>query len=713
MGWRDTIQAAQPSTVSAPSGATGGWRSTIKDTSGMPAIDETVQEMHPDFSVADRFVTKNFSNDDQASVDYLKKRHPNLDIQLDPKTNQIKARSKTPGKDDGKFRVLDPDLGVMGEITHPGEMLQDLGDVGYDALAGVGSTAAGAASALAALPETLGIGSIPAAMAGGAAASAGLEGARQGIGGLLGVNNSANLGQIGLAGAGGAVSPLLFGTGASAAGIAEKALASGAAPEAIAAAQKGLVGRAASAVGGKVMDALPAIGEKLSGVPKDRIQGLLENFKAVQDMRNAPKPMTDLGKQASTEVGDALRQGKTAAWSTYSKAADAVGDQMIDATPVHNAFKQAIADASKGDDQEVVDQLTKEFNRLFTKTEKNSGTVVPRQTAAELGATREVPSAGTVLPEGTPGGMRPETLNGKPTGARDTVTGALVMEPAPTAGTYTTARGGGAAIDNVTGKTLTEDVRPNIDWETLGGEGVTQTPKEQIPLRAAIRLERKLGELGDLGSLGPMKGGVGNRYSPTASYADKAVGQTAVDAKNILGDAISKMLPEDALAAKAEYGRIANIEKQVKPLFKDTSKAFRTLRNLGADANAGNRELLQGVDQEFGTKILPQSRLAGAFASFRNPSVLPVSGKGTTSTARAGALGLAGAGAGYEVDKHYGGGSGAVGAGLGGLIGGALGGPAALQQYLKMALKTQGAAGAIPNFVTPAAANTAWGAINH
>ncbi len=637
------VPQTNPSLNVKQAGASGGFdpdaylqkKSSLSTPAAKLLEPETVQEMHPDFSVADRFVTKNFSNDDQASVDYLKKRHPNLDIQLDPKTNQIKARSKVPGKDDGKFRVLDPDLGIMGEITHPGEMLQDLGDVGYDALAGIGTTAASAAGGLAGAPSV--VGALPAAAAAGAGAGAGLEGIRQGIGGLLGVNNDANLAQVGLAGVGGAVSPLLFGTGASAAGIAGKAAESGMAPEAIAAMQRGGLSRGWDAAKG----ALPKIAEKITGVQSGAIEGLAKNFDKIAELEKDPLAITKMSTKAATELGSTLRTAKKESWNQFEQALSAVPGE-VDVTGAKEALKNAIAHAEAGDtgteaSQELVGKLKDAFGKYFTR---EGETQVPVKQA----------------------------------------TGIL----------------------DASGQPIMKDAMQSVK----GMEELTT-----LSPTAAAQLERQLGELADLGSLGPIKGGVGNRFAPSATAGDKAVATAAAGAKSELGDAIAQVLPPEALAAKANYGRIANLEKETKPLFKNTDKAFRTLRNLGRVPNQAKQEMLNQVDQQLGTSMIPQANLASAYSAFAKPGALPISAGGVSGLARAGMLGAAGSGVGYEVDKHYGSGSGLPGAAIGGALGAFAGSPAMLRRYIGMGLKAQGVADALPNFVTPAAASTAWGAL--
>lgn len=620
----------------AASGGAAPWEKYGGSTPAADAAPTTIQEMHPDFTVADRFVVKNFGGSPEDQVGYLQKRHPNLEITADK--GNIKARSKGSNE---PYKVLDPDLNMpstgstLGDIGQGAkEGLMDLGDVGWDALSGVGTTAATAAGGLAGGLLGGGVGALPVAMAAGGAAGAGLEGMRQGIGGLLGVN-SGNLANVGWSAAGGTAGPLLFGTGATGAQVAAKAAENGLAPDvaqSLLSSQSGLLGRARDAVAG----AIPAIGEKLSGVPADRIKGLMENYSNL-----GARPLRQIAEDTASSVKDAVAGAKSAAWDTYQNIVSQ-SKTPVDVTPVRQAFQDAIKKAeanSSGTEasQELVDKLKAAYDKHFM-VDKVVSSAAPQEVATGL-----LDASGNPLTK---------------------------------------------TVEGVAEKTV-------------------RVPVDNLLPNQAAQLDKELSEVAGFSGLGAGAQG-GNRYGQAATYADKAIGQTAASAKKALDESMADVLLPDALNAKANYARVANLGKQAEPLFKGTDKTLATMRNMSSDANEGKKELLDQLDKEFGTKIGETSRLVGARASFLKPSPLPVSSKGTTSTSRSGLLGAGGALLGAKIDQDYNHGSGVGGGIAGGALGGLLGGPAALKAYIGLGrqLQTQGPA-------APAAAQSVWNMLHN
>ncbi len=356
--------------------------SEAKKLGGTPVV----QEMHPAFSAADRLVVKNFTNNNEAAVNYLQKRHPNLEVKVDDDSGQIQARARDGSEPE--YRVLDPDTGFFSK-----DILSDVGDIGYDALAGVGTSAATAAAGLAGGAGTLGVGALPAAAAGGAAASGSLELLRQKLGNMFGVEQDTDWLQTGLATGAGAASPLLFGTGATAGQIAKTAATAGlddAGRAALAASQRGAIGRTWDAAKSGL---LPKIGEKASGVSADALRGLGKNYDELLRMETNPNAVTDLGKATGKNVGRTLREAKQVAWGEYQGALDSVGDELVDVSAAREALEGALAEAddlaaAAGTDasKSLSARLRTEFNKYFTKE-------VPTGEVDELGAaiTQRVP----------------------------------------------------------------------------------------------------------------------------------------------------------------------------------------------------------------------------------------------------------------------------------------------------------------------------------
>lgn len=319
------------------------------------ALSKTVNEMHPDFSVADRLIVKNFGNDIGSSIEYLQKKHPKMEIKQ--RDGEIVGRKTG----EGEFRKLDPDDGLFGSIanvfTNPGEAAMDVGDLGYDVASGIGVTAATAGAGILGAGAG-GVGAIPAAMAGGAASSAGAEGLRQWLGQKLGVNKDVSGSDIALAGGFGAAAPLLFGTGASAAQGAKAALRSGGdlTADQIMAAQRGLIGRSAAKVG-----------ELVSGVPEKAIKTAAQNMDEVTGIGSKLDYTTDLKNRTIQTLSDKTDEVGQAIETTVDMAQSPVA-----LNPAKAVFDERIAKAQEQLSrnpspvfQSKVDSLIEARNSIF------------------------------------------------------------------------------------------------------------------------------------------------------------------------------------------------------------------------------------------------------------------------------------------------------------------------------------------------------------
>ena len=167
-----------------------------------PVKPNTIQEMHPSFTTADRLMIKNLSNSPEVGVNYLTKKHPGMEITFED--GQYKGRAK--GEND--YRVLDPDTGFFSS-----DFARDVGDLAFDIPAGL---VEGGATALGALGGAFvggGVGALPGAMLASAATTAGNEAIRQKLGQALGLDQNVDMTDVAVAGGIGAVSPMLFGAG--------------------------------------------------------------------------------------------------------------------------------------------------------------------------------------------------------------------------------------------------------------------------------------------------------------------------------------------------------------------------------------------------------------------------------------------------------------------------------------------------------------------
>lgn len=244
---------------------------------------------HPDISWSQRAIVKNFAQSPETGAAYLNKEGFETEI----KDGNIYVRK--PGEKD--FKALDPS----------GFDLQDITDMGYDVAAGVGTGVATAASGLAGAAATApagGVGAIPAAMAGGAASNAGLEALRQKFGQYMGIPQEVSGRDVAVSGAVGALSPVLFGTGATAGQIAKLAALKGMAPEVLAQTQRSMVTKG-------VEKAFPTIAAATSGKTTKAIQTYMARKPEVDALiQEGPDAAANVAEETAAQVKTAFFEKK-------------------------------------------------------------------------------------------------------------------------------------------------------------------------------------------------------------------------------------------------------------------------------------------------------------------------------------------------------------------------------------------------------------------
>jgi len=310
---------------------------------------DVINEMHPELE--GRFTYKNFATDPEAGFNYLQKENPNLEFKKDSKGEILTKR-----RDEQKWKKVDPS----------GFDWRDITDVAWDLPAGLvegAATAAGGVAGGVAGAPTI-IGAAPAALGGAALAggttSAALETARQGIGKWLGATEEFDPGQIGISGAFGAASPLLFGTGAAMKGIAGAAKqglkqagkevteeATIESMKQLAKSQQGLLSRGFGAAKGAIA---PRLGEAVSGIDR-------EVLKWAAEPQNLAKIQAAEQSIGSVDVFNDLRDQFLSAAETQKRG---VGNELG-------------AELSKISGETVpVDDITKEFSELLSKYQKDA-----------------------------------------------------------------------------------------------------------------------------------------------------------------------------------------------------------------------------------------------------------------------------------------------------------------------------------------------------
>jgi hypothetical protein len=319
MSWRDRAEPVDNFEAPKPSSAGRSWRDRADVvTDWVNEFGTTKQEMHPEISMKDRWIAKNFAQSPEKQVEYLRQQYPQLEIERS-KQGQIRAKAK--GERD--WRVLDPNTGFFSS-----DFVGDLGDVGFDiysgASEGAAATLGGIKGAAASLP-LLGTGAIPGAMLAGGAATAGNEAIRQKLGQYLGIPQDVDAQDVAIAGGIGAAAPGLLGAGP----------ARGALPVAGAYARK--------AMG----SGLAGLGSKMSGVPKDVLMNYGDKGIRDQVTKLEKEGITDFAGAAFDKITNYVESNKDRAAKELIGAIEGAGKQA-DIGSAKGAFRSRMIDS--GDD---------------------------------------------------------------------------------------------------------------------------------------------------------------------------------------------------------------------------------------------------------------------------------------------------------------------------------------------------------------------------
>jgi len=359
------MQAAPASDIPLPAG-TGGLA---------PPSSAIVQEPSDLISWQDRMKVKNLGTP-KASLSYLKKQYPNLDIQS---TSSGQIIFKEPGE--RNYKPLDLDLGEGG-IT---EVAQDVGDVLFDIPAGAAQTAAQTAAAIGGGAATGGVGALPASMAAGAGSSAAIEAARQKLGELAGIEDNISGEDIKSSAMWGGALPLGLGSGATKQAIqkfspqmkeelAQKILEKG----------RGGLGRAYDAT----KDASRSFMSAASGIPKSVMEYYVKNKNFVDEIGKDTKAQFDIMVDFQNDLSKALKRSERASGEKVGKAMESAK------TPANISGAKAAIDkeikrveglSEKGPGAigDYLDDLKSIKENFFSKEGKDIGEELPASVAFE------------------------------------------------------------------------------------------------------------------------------------------------------------------------------------------------------------------------------------------------------------------------------------------------------------------------------------------
>lgn len=585
--------------------------------------DKITEEMHPDISYGDRAIVKNFSNSPEGSLAFLQKKYPNLQLKLGGDSGD-RILAKRP--EEQSWKTLDPDAGILQTLRHdPMEILKDLGDVGTDLASGVATGAATAAGGL--------FGALPGAMAAGGAAGAGTEFLRQKIGQGLGVNDDWKGGDVAASGAFGAAAPLLFGTGATAGQVAERAAAkagAGATGDELLAAAKEVSEGQRGALGRLRDYFLPRVGAATSGVPADVIKAFADDPATLKALESSG--VSDFLHAKGDQVGETLRNARGAVGQKIGDMLEKSGAPHIDLAgaraPMEELLQKLQTDRQKFGANKAIDseisQVQEKIAELFHETKP-----------------------------GTPGtpGTAPSSLVG------------------------------------TNGQPLTPG--------TPGTPGTppVSVPKASLDPRSAMNLKQRVDDVAQFVGMKP--NAAGPRFAANATAFEKQLANAAAQSSTVLGDALDAA--STGLGPnRQEYKRLMRVQQDMAPYFNSPEKIFSTLSNANNKTRQVLLERLQSFDKEFGTDLVESAKQLQVYKHFGGGgSLLPTSSGGTTSTSRsllARAIGgPVGGLAGYQIggaiapDDHE---ARYLGAGAGAAVGAtaasALGGPAAIRQAIQL-----------------------------
>lgn len=597
---------------------------------------EIVEEMHPSFTAADRLLVKNLSNDPEQARAYLQEKHPDLEIATEPLGNRIIAR----GKGETKYRVLDPDTGFFSD---PAEMLRDAGDIVGDVGTGVATTAATAAGGLLAAPS--GPGALAAASAAGAGSGAALEGARQQIGKWLGVNKEVKGGDVALAAGAGAISPLLFGTGATATQAGLKA-------------------------SGQTLKALNPFAGAGTAI-REGVEGAVDAAAA----RGVTAPIS----AAKAAVGGFLRG------SSAEPALDAGGKTLLAnqrglVGRAYDGFRNKIATKVGAATSGVSDDSIKFVRENLDEIDALEGADLAGhgrrlRHGGEKTIAAEQKRIGKVI-EDTVGSAGEVDIAAAKKVMRETIE-AEKAKMADLRGTETYKTAIKALekeyndVFTVVSKVNGKKVRTEIP-DTVSGWAARRIEKQ---LKTLSGIEKKLAR-GGL-ALPPAQAEAKIALQMGAGATSQTVAQ-ALDAATGGAYSTAKGQYADLLQAKKALGKIIG-----KDDFADTT---RKLANTTNKQSTEKLARLKKIDETAGTDFAHQAQVLAGVRDFgkKNAEAFGKSSGGVTSTLRGIPMAAAGGTLGYYVGANSGLGQGGAGVGLaaGGLLGALIGGPAALRRYM-------------------------------
>jgi hypothetical protein len=356
---------------------------------------DIINEMPPSMSgfspegikgLLSRAAYKNYGSETPESLSQLHNWNPKVDFSriTNPDTS-----TEVIGSEGGKKYRLDPKPEDLKSFLSdlPKDVLDVIGsDIPIGIAQGAGASTAGLTAGLGAGAASGGAMAAPAAMAASMAASGGIgaggEALRQKIGQYLGLNKDVNTEDVAAAGAINSISPLFFGTGATAKQVMPyaKAVVGKMAEDAIKPSEMEMakqILRTQTGLPRKVVGtAMSKAGSFLSGISEDVIHRAKELYPQILQTQENPQLYIDRVKHINESVSNAVGQ-------QFSEVGNAIGDarQQMDASgktinvqealaPIHKKIAELealLADKERPADRKKLNALKEVINNNFTE----------------------------------------------------------------------------------------------------------------------------------------------------------------------------------------------------------------------------------------------------------------------------------------------------------------------------------------------------------
>jgi ribosomal protein L22 len=610
---------------------------------------DIVEEMHPKLGLLERATIKNLSNKDEGhpqNVEYLRQRHPELDVQ----SYNGRILVKAPGEE--KYRTLDPDTGLLSS-----DILYDAADISGDVLRGVAETAAETAGAVGGALA----GGIPGALVGrsitGGLSAAGIEALRQKLGQQMGIKQEVDPVDVAVSGG---INAALPGAGA--------------------------LGR--KAYGAATRKVAPWVGEVLSGVPSDVIQTTMKRLPEIDALDR--EGVTNISQRAFEKIATPLHEAVDAKGKQLATRIEDAGG-LVNISQLRGELDDLLADYEKHKGQLDNEALRDSINQI--KSVYAGLVKTPEKDVTEVIQGADVKKAAEILDTLNPKMRTVESkildASGNPIQRPQWVVDEIPNKISPSAA-WLLQKQVGAAADMNKLKPQAQMVSPRTAGESEAGKrliGKLDTAYdaigEGIENATSRPVTRTVTETPKQGLMDMIATRLGLKQAP------EPITKTTVGV-------------DSSATLKDEYRELANLRKRLQNHFRDEQQTYSTLTNLNKKSKRtlvdalNDAERLTGVDVRDEANLLRAHDLMGSPFGYA-PSATGISSSGAVGTGRTMTAGFLGGALAEEAYKglNEGEGGGKIPAALGFTLGAAAASPRGIKMGIRNMLRSEAAANAL------------------